>query len=110
MSLLNPYVILAAVAAFFVTATGSYLKGQSDCSARYEYAAIKGERDALLDAMRAERTARASDARRLAENEAILQDFQEKADHDAQNLKDGGGVCFAPDDVDSLRQQFRTAR
>ena len=106
-SILNPYVILAALAAFFVTGAGAYLKGRSDCSARYEYAAIKEQRDNLLQLWEISEAARHADAQRLMENQALLRDLQEKAEHDAQNLQDGGAVCFAPADTDSLRQHFR---
>lgn len=106
----NPYILLAAVAAFFVTGAGAYLKGRSDCSAKYEYAAMQSERDSLKRLWETSEAARQADAQRLTENQALLDDLKQKAEHDAQNLKDGDALCFAPDDVDSLRQHFRTPR
>lgn len=105
----HPYVILGAVAAFLAVGAGGYFKGRSDCSAKYEYAAIQAERDGLLTAMKAEKSAREADALRMAENDRLLRDLQEKAEDDAKNLNDGDSVCFSPDESDSLRKHFRQA-
>jgi len=105
--LFNRYVIGAALAAFLLG--GAYLKGRSDCSAKYEYAALQSERDSLRKLIEADHAAREADAKRLAENESLLRDLQEKAEEDAKNLQDGGSICFAPGDVDSLRQHFHTS-
>ena len=106
-SFLNPYVLIGGLVALIAVGGGGYLKGRSDCRAKYEYAAIQAERDGLITAMKAEKSAREADAQHMAENDRLLRDLQEKAEDDAKNLKDGDGVCFSPDESDSLRQHFR---
>lgn len=106
--LLNRYVIGALTALALIA--GAYLKGRSDCAALHDYAAIRAERDALLNLVATERKAREADAQRLIENEALLRNLQERTEADAEALPDRDRVCLDPADTDSLRQHFRTTR
>ncbi len=108
--MLNPYVILAAAAAFCTTGAGAYLKGRADCAARHEIAALQEQRDALQRLWDTSETAGAADAQRLAGDDALLRDLQQKAEDDAKTIPDGERLCFDPADADSLRRHFRTAQ
>ena len=105
--LLNRYVIGAVLAALIVT--GAYVKGRSDCNARWEYASIQAQRDELLNLIKTEKAAREADAQRMAENADLLRDLQEKAEEDAKTLEDATRECFSRDDTLRLRQHFRKA-
>lgn len=106
----NPYVLLAALIGFIVATGGAYLKGYNDADQRAELAQMTEERNNLLQLWETAENARQADAQRLAHNEALLRDLQDKAEADAHNLQDGDSVCFAPADADLLRQHFRTPR
>lgn len=107
MGFLNPYVIIGALVSLIAVGGFGYVKGRSDCSAKYEYAAIKSERDNLLTIIKIEKAAREADAVRMLENAELLRSLQEKAEDDAKNLQDAERECFSGNDTLRLREHFR---
>ena len=106
-SFLNPYVLLGGLAALILVGGSGYMKGRADSSAKYEYAAIKAERDELRLNAQVSDAARAADAKRMAQDADLLRDLQTKAEEDAKKLSDPNRVCLDADDNSSLRKHFR---
>lgn len=99
---------LIAIGVFCAIVAGAYVKGRADCSAKYDYAAIKEDRDALRILLANTELAHKADAEKLAQSEAKLRDLKEKAETHADNLADPDRICFEP--ADGLPDLFRTSR
>ena len=106
-SFLNPYVLLGGLVALIAVGGGGYLKGRSDCSAKYQYAAIMAERDELRLNAQVTETIRNLDSQKMTQDAERIRDLQEKADSHATKLSDPDGVCFGNDDADRVRDLFR---
>jgi sensor histidine kinase regulating citrate/malate metabolism len=103
----NPYIILAALAAFLLSGVGGYVKGYSDADQRAKVAEMQTALNAAYQDLDAQRVAAEHSRKAAEENGKAAIRAQEQIDAYETELQSRGGAArcvIGDDDLIRLRQ------